>query len=375
MVVIFLISFVLLIIYIGKISSIYTSWDEVREWRPTTYDLEDTGLSIIIPMRNEVQNIKACLASILHAADRSQLNKIEVLCIDDQSEDTSFEIAQGIKDPRLIVVRSKTQGKKGAIQTAIDLASYDHILCTDADCIVHQDWIRQTLSFLLKSKAQMITGLVAISPTERFIDKWQYLDVMGMMAVTAFGIQRDSFRIGNGANMAFRKSAFLDLNAYSENTHLASGDDVFLIQAAYRKWPDQVRFFKSQGGMVYTKGEASWNTLWEQRKRWATKTRSYQEKGVIHLQGFIWFYHIIILVSLLSYPFFGGISFFTGLLMLFVKFCMDYLLLSKLADYFDNRDPLKWYIPIGIIHFFYLIYAGLMALIPQKYQWKNRRVS
>jgi biofilm PGA synthesis N-glycosyltransferase PgaC len=372
---IFLISFVLLIVYIGKISSIYTSWEDAANWEPFYKDQEDFGASILIPMRNEAHHIYECIASVLLAADTSKLENLEIICIDDHSEDTSYQIVDGIKDKRVKVLSSKGIGKKAALHTGINASSYDYIMCTDGDCRVSPNWIRHTLSFLWKSKAKMTTGLVAISPTERYIEKWQYLDLLGMMAVTNHGIHTHQFRLANGANMAFKKSVFSDVGGYEANTTLASGDDVFLIQSAYQKYPDEVRFLKSSGSIVYTHGEDSWRKLWQQRKRWAGKTRAYQEKGVIHLQGYIWIYHLVTLSSLIAFPFWEGITFFTGLLLLFVKFCMDYLLLSRMATFFDNRKPLKWYLPIALMHFFYILLAGIQALLPQKYWWKNRKVT
>ena len=37
----------------------------------------------------------------------------------------------------------------------------------------------------------------------------------------------------NGANLAYKKSIFRELNGFEGNSHISSGDDIFLMEKAY----------------------------------------------------------------------------------------------------------------------------------------------
>lgn len=58
----------------------------------------------------------------------------------------------------------------------------------------------------------------------------QEVEQITLMLITGAGITSRIHDIANGANMAFRKSAFRDVNGYEGNMQYASGDDMFLIE-------------------------------------------------------------------------------------------------------------------------------------------------
>ncbi len=62
----------------------------------------------------------------------------------------------------------------------------------------------------------------------------------------------------NGANLAYKKQRFLDLNGFDGNNHIASGDDVFLFEKFKKSNPDCVWFLKSKNAIVTTFSVNSW---------------------------------------------------------------------------------------------------------------------
>mgnify|MGYP000325962408 FL=1 len=48
-------------------------------------------ISVLIPMRNEQNNVKECLESILN---QKGLNNFEIIALDDESSDKTFEVLQ-----------------------------------------------------------------------------------------------------------------------------------------------------------------------------------------------------------------------------------------------------------------------------------------
>ena len=89
-------------------------------------------VSIIIPVHNAEKYISQCLNSVINQT----LNDIEIICIDDGSTDSSFEILSEYeqKDKRIKVYQHSTsKSALGARKTGVMAASGDYIMFLDAD--------------------------------------------------------------------------------------------------------------------------------------------------------------------------------------------------------------------------------------------------
>ena len=119
---------------------------------------------MIIPFRNEAENLPKLLKSI----ERLQYPKhlFEVILVDDASEDASVSVIKKVLDTnsstdkctrtniRVIDnVRESNSPKKDAITSAIQMAKYDWIITTDADCILPKFWLDTFDAFIQKNDA------------------------------------------------------------------------------------------------------------------------------------------------------------------------------------------------------------------------------
>ena len=93
-------------------------------------------VSVIIPARNEARNLARCLRSVLGSAFRA----IEVIVVDDHSEDDTAAIAEEFaeRDPRLRVIQAPTLpngwfGKQWACENGAMAANGSILLFADAD--------------------------------------------------------------------------------------------------------------------------------------------------------------------------------------------------------------------------------------------------
>lgn len=195
------------------------------------------------------------------------------------------------------------------------------------------------------------------------------------MAVAANGIYKKSYSMANGANLAYEKSLFNELNGFEGSKQIASGDDMHMIQLATILDPESVRYLKSKDAIVFTKPENSLNDLISQRKRWATKTKSYSDKRIMKIQGYVFFFVLLLLFNLCLSFFGSGLSFFGLLFGLFIKLAIDYMYLTKLQEYFESKDALKSFLPASLMFSGYILIAGWWALFPSPYKWKGRDTS
>lgn len=352
-------------------------WSKIPPWRVPSDFQGSTSVAIIIPARNEAHNIETCVRAIL--AQHYPEPLMEVVVVDDHSEDATAAIVQNIADPRVKLIRLvnfpiRGQAfKKHGIQVGIQQSRGELILCTDADCVMGPDWVRNMVAFHSCGKVQMIAGPVNFHHERNFLERFQSLDFLGMMLLTGAGLYSGVMRMGNGANLAYTRSAFEAVEGFNRIDHLASGDDLFLMHKIAQRYPGQVKFLKSLEATVYTLAMPDWYSFVQQRLRWGTKNAAYQEWQIIAVLGLVFFicWGIVVLglASLLFCDLFSAFC-----ILLFSKTIADYLLLSRASTYFKRKDLLQIFWPAQILHVFYIAGIGLAANVYKNYTWKGRQV-
>ena len=118
-------------------------------------------VSVLIPARNEEENIQRCLESILV----QDYPNFEVLVLDDNSTDRTAEIVGGIaeSDSRVQLIRGKPlpdgwAGKCYACHQLSQNARGSWLLFIDADTRSRSHMIRSTLQLAILNKAAMLSG-------------------------------------------------------------------------------------------------------------------------------------------------------------------------------------------------------------------------
>ncbi len=331
---------------------------------------ESPMVSVIVPARNEAANIEACLCSILNQDYPS--NKIEVIVIDDDSSDNTAEVVGQVADERLHLISqrgNKEHGKKAALKKGIEKAQGELIVTTDADVIVSKQWLEEIVS-AWQGGAKMILGPVQMSGPPTLLTAWQGLDVCGTMLLTGAAVYQRRPLLANGANLAFSKAYFHELGAYQGNEKLASGDDVFLLQKAVSKDVKSIKFLFSKSAAILTGAEDSWQKLFWQRLRWAGKTGAYRDPYLLVFQALVFFlcWGMVLLLPLLFYN-----PLLVGLVWLVKLFGEGFYLRFACREMGDHQW-LRWLFPVQLIHPFYIVLIGTLALLPLSFYWKGRKV-
>ncbi len=357
--------------YVYLIASIFDVWDNTAETYIQKPIMNYMSFSVIIAARNEEENITQVLQSIfsLHYPDASY----EVIVVDDHSDDRTVELAKIFG--RAIVISNKGLGKKSAIETGVSKASNDYVISIDADCIVHQDLLSLYNSKIQTDKdLQFIAGAVIVNEEQSVLGYFQSLDMMSLMAATVYGLQENKYFLANGANMCFSRSAFFVVNGFSGNEQIPSGDDIFLINKIKEIYGCQaIGFLKSRRGAVKTKPKIEIGNFIQQRIRWASKTKRYANRALLRLQGTVFGTHAIA-TALLLCSIWIPIAIFCFILLIFIKGVIDYLFLSKLASFFEEKWALKGFILASILYYPYILLTAISALTQKGYLWKGRSI-
>jgi glycosyltransferase involved in cell wall biosynthesis len=330
-----------------------------------------TKFSIIVPFRNEAENLPVLLKSFSNLNYPTAL--FEVILVDDESE-KEFEI-QYLKFQVSIIknIRLSNSPKKDAIESAMQFANTDWIITTDADCIVPKNWLLTLDNYIQLQDVSMIAGAVTYRCKNSFLHHFQQLDLASLQGATigSFGINKGF--MCNGANFAYTKTLFQELNGFDGNNEIASGDDVFLLQKAMlsdKFGAKKVHYLKSKNTLVITKPSNNWTTLFHQRVRWASKTTSYQSSFGKRLGILVFAGNMACLLAIGCW-FFSLISFYNFLLLLLIKFWVDAILILKVNP-FLNKTKIHYLILSSFLYPFFSVSVALYSLFG-KYEWKGRR--
>lgn len=110
-------------------------------------------VSVIIPMYNSEKYIIQCLNSVLHQTYKN----IEIIIIDDCSQDASLKLVKGVKDERIkICCLSENKGPAVARNAGIKLATGEYICFIDSDDIWLKDKVEKQVKFMEENDYEFI---------------------------------------------------------------------------------------------------------------------------------------------------------------------------------------------------------------------------
>ena len=327
-----------------------------------------TKFSIIVPFRNEAENLPILLNSLSKLNYPMEL--FEVILVDDESEEVFSAPCSVLRVQIIKNVRVSNSPKKDAIVTAMQIVNTDWIITTDADCVVDKNWLLTLDNYIQLHDVAMIAGAVTYDCGNSFLHHFQQLDLASLQGATigSFGLKKGF--MCNGANFAYTKPFFQELNGFEGNDRIASGDDVFLLQKAIAKSPEKVHYLKSKSNIVTTKPLNNWKSLFHQRVRWASKTSSYQStfgKGL----GMLVFAGNLCLVLGAGCWMLRIIPFQNILMLLLLKFAVDVVLIYE-TNSFLTKSKMKYLILSSLFYPFFNVTVALYSLFG-KYEWKGRK--
>lgn len=335
----------------------------------------NTFVSILIAARNEEGKIEKTIEDIL--AQNYPRQYFELIVVDDHSTDRTSEMvasfsSRGVKLIKLNESEKLNSYKKKAITEAINLAKGELIITTDADCRMAESWLKTIVSYYESGQYNMISSPVAYFEEKNSFEEMQTLEFLFLIGLGASGIGNNMPATCNGANLAYRKDVFIKLNGFKGIDELASGDDELFLHKVASAFPGTIGFCKSRDAIVYTHAKENIKEFIQQRKRWASKSTRYKNKGVVFLGLSVWLFNLLFLINFVSGfsdPFFWKM----GLLCLALKMSVEMMFLYPVCS-FVERKRLLFYLPLSsVVHIFYLVFIGI-AGNSGKYNWKGRMV-
>ena len=367
-------------------------WYKLKTYKKNTSEYT-TKVSVIVPARNEEENIENCLNDIARQDFPKEL--FEIIAVDDNSTDSTIERIEKLIDQHkginatLIKLKDNKVptpylsldipgGKKRAITKAIEQSEGDLIVTTDADCRMGSNWLSTIVSYYESKRPKMIVAPVCLyNPNcqETIFEKLQTLEFIGLIGITGAAIEQKHPIMCNGANLAYEKSVFKTVQGFNYfnpgHSELASGDDMHLMLKIKNSFADGIKFIKSEEAVVYTKPQTSLLEFIQQRKRWTSKTLTYKDFTVVAIAIIVYVFNISIVISLVLMFFIPPFIGWLFILIFGAKCIIDFLFLFLTTSFFKRRGLMWLYLPGQIFNLCYVTCIGIIGNLG-KYRWKGR---
>lgn len=229
----------LLLISISNLSN----FKKLSEYRPIK---KLPKLSVLLPVRNEEENIERCVLSIL----KQDYPDFELLVLLDNCEDNTEKILEKLrgKSGRFQIIKGKPlpegwYGKHWACYQLSQYAKGELLLFTDADTFYSgKDALRRAVSALLTEGVDFLTGLPkeeAISFGEKLAIPFISFGIHSVIPVKLISrISSPVATVTIGQFMLFRRKAYEEIGGY-EAVRSEVADDIALgrkIKEAGYKW-------------------------------------------------------------------------------------------------------------------------------------------
>lgn len=183
-------------------------------------------VSVIIPVYNMEKYIYECMKSVLNQTYKN----IEIIVVDDGSNDQTPEIIKEFKN-RVIIVKQINNGAASAINHGIRLAKGDYIAWLAADDVYLEDFIRCQVELFLSDNTlgAVYTDFQIIDASGQLIKIMQSIELPPEQFTKR--ILEGNFI--NGSTVCVRQECYDTVGHYDENLQASCDTDMWIRLAAH----------------------------------------------------------------------------------------------------------------------------------------------
>ena len=362
---------VFLLLYATLIFFYFYHWVHVKE---PSFDIDSsTFISVVIAARNEEKNIGRLLEA-LKQQTYSQ-DYFEVIVVNDFSTDRTQEITKVFLNDRVHLIHPIAEvgrsSKKKAIEAGILKAKGQLIVITDADCVPKNEWLQTVASFHEKNNSVFIAAPVKLKTYPSLLSVFQSLDFITLQGITASSVSANAHTMCNGANLAYLRSAFFEVNGFSGIDKLASGDDMLLMHKIWKNYPQKVHYLKNEKAIVETEPMPGWKSFFQQRIRWSSKATYYKDWRITLVLLFVYLFNCLFFILLFA-AFVN--SYYWRILLFYIagKICLETPFVYSVAKFYKEQKLIFYFPFLQPLHIAYTVIIGVVSQFGS-YEWKGRK--
>lgn len=245
---------------------------------PITETPKKIGVSVIICAKNEAENLKNFLPSIIS----QDYPNFEIVLINDASSDDTLDVIETFankhKNIKIVDVKNIEAfwgNKKYALTLGIKASKNDYLLFTDADCKpVSKYWIQDMCSHFNDEKS-IVLGYGAYAKLPKsFLNKLIRFETL-VTAVQYFSFAKIGLPyMGVGRNLAYAKTEFFNANGFINHIKIRSGDDDLFINQVATKKNTAICF--SENSFTLSNPKTTFNDWLKQKRRHISTAKYYK---------------------------------------------------------------------------------------------------
>lgn len=319
-------------------------------------------VSVIVAAHNEENHISGLLTSLQKQTYPAE--HFEIIIVDDRSTDKTNLILKNWqkKLANLFVYRIEQSSahmpaKKFALTQAIQKSRGDILLFTDADCFPAPTWISTTVSYFTDDTGVVI-GFSPLKATgKKLLPRLLEIESVWNSLVARTGLAWNIPMTATGRNLAYRKSVFKQVDGFQAIAHSISGDDDLFLHLVHRRTSFRLQFANSPKSTVVSIPPTSWKHFFRQRIRHFSAGKYYNPLSqliyaVFHLSNTVLLLSPIFCIWNRQVPLI--------LVLLFLKFSMDFFLLSSFQKSFKYSTSLYLLV---LWEYFYLAEVWIIGIL------------
>ena len=337
--------------------------------KPSKPSQKNIAVSVIICAKNEAENLKTFLPSILE----QDYPEFEIVLINDSSKDETLDVIEhfsklhsNIKIVDVKSIEAFWGNKKYALTLGIKAAKNDYLLFTDADCLpVSKHWIKE-MSSHFNNKKSIVLGYGAYSKVKHsLLNKIIRFETL-TTAVNYFSFAKFGLPyMGVGRNLTYTKKEFFDANGFINHIKVRSGDDDLFINQIATSENTAICF--SKDSFTESIPKTTFKDWFKQKRRHVSTAKHYKTKhkvllALLYISNFLfWLLALILFTSLFNWEIILGLFLFRiimqyviiGLsskklgetnLMILLPFLEIFLIVAQLTIFINNliSKPNHW---------------------------------
>jgi len=240
---------------------------------------EKNNVSVVICARNEEENLRANLPSILEQ-DYPNFEVIVVNdCSNDGTEELLMQFEKKYKNLRTTTIKEDRKffhSKKLALTIGIKAASYEWLLLTDADCkAVSKNWISRMQKYFIDNNS-IVLAYGGYEKKKGLLNNLIRFDTLFIaIQYLTFALASRPY-MGVGRNLAYRKSLFFKNKGFASHYYIDSGDDdLFINEVADKK---NTRVSISVEASTISVPKEKFSEWFKQKKRHMRAGKKYNRK-------------------------------------------------------------------------------------------------
>lgn len=330
-------------------------------------------VSVIVPARNEAAGIGDTLRAL--GGQTYPQDKLQIVLVNDRSTDETPAIMEDFasrnRNVRIVHVQAKEASdapKKRAILKGIEHATGEIIVTTDADAVMHPQWI-ETLMRHYGDEVGLVFGYAPYrtdGPYTTLFHRLLALEYFASGAVAASAAGRSLALTGFGANFSYRKICFEEVGGFGEGLNHHSGDDDLLLNRIRTASSYRIRFAPEPESAVWNRPPENLKALIRQRIRFASKHLAYPGEVIAGL-SLVYAVYVLVFLLILGAVFSSAFR-IPLLIVLGIKTAGEWLFLRKGQDVLEKRNLLKHY-PLAVLpHILYVVFFPILGqIMPRKW--------